>query len=222
MKLLNINNAKWQSDFKINSRLPTIIYSNEFFDCLPVRLFYKKKYWTEKTIDYNKTEKKFYLKNEKVTEKEIIEYLKNNNHNNIAEISMPRVNYFNKICNFIYKNKGLIITIDYGYEKPIKNFTLQSVSHHNKTHIFNNLGHQDISSHVNFKELIDIGRKNHLKILSFSTQKDFLISHGIIKRKNILIKNLPKEKKELIESQCDRLINNNKMGKEFKFLILSS
>ena len=213
---------KWLNDFKINSKLPSIIYSNEFFDCLPVRLFYKKKDWKEKTVDYNLNDGNFNFKHVKVSEKKIIQYLKINNHNKIAEISFDRIKYFNKICNFIYKNKGLIITIDYGYEKPLKNFTLQSVYSHKKTHIFDNIGQQDISSYVNFRELIDIAKKNNLKILSFSTQKNFLISNGIIERKKILMKNLPHEKKIIIQNQFNRLTMNDKMGKDFKFLIISS
>ena len=170
---LKIKKVNWLSDFKINSNLPSIIYSNEFFDCLPVRLFHKKKYWQEKIVDYNKLEKKFFLRDERVKDRKIIKYLKKNSHNKIIEISLERIKFFNKICKHIYKNKGLIITIDYGYEKPLKNFTLQSVSSHKKTHLFDNLGKQDISAHVNFRELIDIGIKNKLKILSFSSQKDF-------------------------------------------------
>ena len=65
-------------------------------------------------------------------------------------------------------------------------------------------------------------KKNNLKILSFSTQKKFLISNGIIERKKILMKNLPNEKKIIIENQFNRLTNNDKMGRDFKFLIISS
>ena len=60
----------------------------------------------------------------------------------------------------------MIILIDYGYESPIKNFTLQSVSNHKKTHIFDNIGLQDITSLVNFGELINIANKFNLNIIS--------------------------------------------------------
>ena len=66
---LKIKKVNWLSDFKINSNLPSIIYSNEFFDCLPVRLFHKKKYWQEKIVDYNKLEKKFFLRDERVKDR---------------------------------------------------------------------------------------------------------------------------------------------------------
>ena len=41
----------------------------------------------------------------------------------------------------------------------LKNFTLQSVFNHRISHIFENIGKQDISSHVNFSELIKIAKE---------------------------------------------------------------
>ena len=38
-----LKNIVWLKKFNINSNFPSIIYSNEFFDCLPVRQFYKNK-----------------------------------------------------------------------------------------------------------------------------------------------------------------------------------
>ena len=68
-KIFNLKNVEWLKEFNIVSKLPNIIYSNEFFDCLPVRQFYKKNIWYEKLIDYNKFEDLFYFKDKKVSEK---------------------------------------------------------------------------------------------------------------------------------------------------------
>ena len=43
LKKFNFNRVKWIQDFNIRNDKPLIIYSNEFFDCFPVRQFYKKK-----------------------------------------------------------------------------------------------------------------------------------------------------------------------------------
>jgi len=56
-----LKNIVWLKKFKINSNLPSIIYSNEFFDCLPVRQFYKNEIWYEKLIDYNKLKDVFFF-----------------------------------------------------------------------------------------------------------------------------------------------------------------
>ena len=217
-----LKNIVWLKKFNTNSNLPSIIYSNEFFDCLPVRQFYKNEIWYEKLIDYNKLKDIFFFKDKKVTTKKTLDYLQKYNKTEIAEISYQRANLFSNLCKHIYKNKGMIILIDYGYELPIKNFTLQSVSAHKKTHVFDNIGLQDITSLVNFGELINIANQFNLNIVSYCNQRDFLITNGILQRKEILKKNLPKAKREIIEQQFQRLTDKNSMGKDFKFFIVSS
>jgi len=215
-------NIEWLEKFKINSSLPSIIYSNEFFDCLPVRQFYKKKIWYEKLIDYNELKDVFYFKDKKVNAKKTLDYLQKYNETRIAEMSFQREILFNNLCKHIVNNKGMIILIDYGYELPIKNFTLQSVSAHKKTHIFDNIGLQDITSLVNFGELINIANQFNLNIVSYSSQRDFLINNGILERKDKLKKSLPEKKRGIIEQQFQRLTDKKNMGKDFKFFIVSS
>ena len=44
LKNIGFYKVNWEKEFKIdNNNIPSIIYSNEFFDCFPVRQFYKKK-----------------------------------------------------------------------------------------------------------------------------------------------------------------------------------
>ncbi len=219
---LNLKKIKWLEYFKINNSNPSIIYCNEFFDCLPIRQFYKKTDWYEKFITYNKSLDIFSILDKKVTLVKDLNELSSYEKYGIAEISYDREMVFHNLCKHIVKNKGIIILIDYGYKDPIKNFTLQFISRHQKTHIFENIGEQDISSLVNFKKLINIAIKYKLKIAEFCSQKDFLISNGIITRKNFLKKNSNKKEKRIIEEGFDILTNNNKMGKNFKVLIISS
>ena len=214
-------NIKWKNDFNFNSTLPYIFYSNEFFDCLAIRQFFKKDNWLEKYVSYDENSDYFYFKNKKTTDQKIIKRLENYYKNGIAEISTLREIIFDKICREVNKNKGVIITIDYGYENVLNNFSLQSVFKHKKTHIFENIGKQDISSLVNFKELIDIAKKNELKVDIFYNQKKFLLTHGLKERKNILKKNKSKKERDNLEKEYDRLINDDKMGKDFKILIVS-
>ena len=190
-----LKNIVWLKKFNINSNLPSIIYSNEFFDCLPVRQFYKNEIWYEKLIDYNKLKDVFFFKDKKVTAKKILDCLQQYNKTEIAEISFQRATLFSNLCKHIYKNKGIIILIDYGYEISIRNFTLQSVSSHKKTHIFDNIGLQDITSLVNFGELINIANQFNLNIVSYCNQRDFLITNGILERKEMLKKKSTKRKK---------------------------
>ena len=75
---------------------------------------------------------------------------------------------------------------------------------------------------ISISFFLNIAIKYKLKIAEFCSQKDFLISNGIITRKNFLKKNSNKKEKRIIEEGFDILTNNNKMGKHFKVLIVSS
>ena len=73
---------------------------------------------------------------------------------------------------------------------------------------------------VDFKNLINIAKKNHLQISNYSSQNEFLTSNGINKRKNLLINNCSPDDKKMIEKSYQRLINDNEMGFKFKVLII--
>ena len=221
-KTLDYVNAFWSKEFSISIKsAPSIIYSNEFFDCFPVRQFYKKEKWYEKIIKYNNFEKKFKFADQKVEDYKILKSLEKFENVKVAEISESRSRYFNLICKFIKKNKGVFLTVDYGYKNPPNHLSLQTIYNHKKTHLFENIGNQDVTAHVNFNELINLASKNNLQIDIFCTQKDFLVSCGIKERKNYLEKNKGKKTIQKLNLEYDRLVNKSQMGEIFKVLVIS-
>ena len=69
----NIERINWQNDFVIKKDKPVIIYSNEFFDCLPIRQFYKKEDQIyEKMVIYNSQNQYLSYVDVKVEKKEIL------------------------------------------------------------------------------------------------------------------------------------------------------
>ncbi len=222
-KLNNFNFFKtnWIEEFDIQNKRSSIIYSNEFFDCFPVRQFYKKNKWYEKYINYNETHKIFNFESQEVKNLKILSHLEKFDNVKVAEISESRKKYFESVCKYIKKNKGTFITIDYGYIKPQNYVSLQTIYNHNKTHLFENIGNQDITAHVNFDEFINIAYKYQLKIDLFCTQKDFLIGFGLEERKKKLQKNKTEKAYKKIELDYERLTNKNQMGEIFKVLVIS-
>ena len=218
---LSLKNVRWKNSISINNKLPVIFYSNEFFDCFPIRHFIYKKFWNEIFVSYNKSENRYYFKQKKVFSKILLNELTKHKKNKIFEVSLQRNKYFNNICKLINKYNGFCLLVDYGYTGKIKNFTLQTIRNHNFTNLFDNIGEQDISSHVNFDELIEIAKKNNLKIDEFSNQKDFLVKYGILERKKMLINKNPFKKTD-INIQIQKLIGNDQMGKLFKCLVISN
>ena len=219
---IDLNKIFFSEEFKINNHLfPSIIFSNEFFDCFPIRQFYKKEKWYERFVKYNASTDFFNFISEEVKEKKILSKLQKFNDVKVAEISESRNLYFEKICKFIKKNKGVIITIDYGYKNPPNFFSLQTLYNHKKSHLFENIGNQDISSYVNFDEFINIAKFNGLKIEIYCTQKDFLSSLGIEERKNKLKINKTNKVCDKLDFEFKRLMDNSEMGNIFKVLVVS-
>ena len=221
-KITTSANITWREEFDIaNKNIPSIIYSNEFFDCFPVQQFHKKEKWYEKYVNYNEIDQNFTLVSKQVEDKKILTSLEKFEQVKVAEIARSRDEYFKLICSYIKKHKGVFITIDYGYKNPPNHLSLQTIYQHKKTHLFENIGNQDITAHVNFDKLISIANKYKLKIETFCSQKDFLISCGIKERKKNLLKNKSDEIIKKINVEYDRLVDNSQMGKMFKVLVIS-
>ena len=98
----------------------------------------------------------------------------------------------------------------------------EKFKYHKKTSIFENIGQQDISSHVNFNELIEIAKQNKLQINEFITQRDFLLKYGILQRKKELLTKNSNLNKNLLDEEVDRLINVDRMGNLFKCLVVAN
>jgi len=219
---VNFGNSYWSKEFNIpNKNIPSIIYSNEFFDCFPVRQFHKKYNWYEKLIQYDNSEKNFKFISKEIKDINLLKSLEKFDNVKVAEISDSRNNYFNIICKFIKKYKGVFITIDYGYKIPPNHLSLQTIYNHKKTHLFENIGNQDITTHVDFDELILLANQNNLSIDLFCSQRDFLINHGIKERKKKLQENKSEETIKNLNLQYERLVNKSQMGEIFKVLVIS-
>jgi len=224
----NLKKVIWHENFSSISDKPSIIFANEFFDCLPIRQFVRiNNDWNEKKINFNNNEKRLFIYNSIVSDDSLI--IKLNNHatkyncgnNQIIEISTKREVYFDKICKFIKKNSGILIIFDYGYDSSIHHSTLQSINNHRYTHILDRPGQQDITSFVNFANFKEICIKNKLNYIKFFSQKNFLIQNGIVERKNKIITNSTNEQRMDIEQGFQRLISDNQMGSLFKCLVVS-
>ena len=216
-------NLKWHDDFINIDQRPSIIYANEFFDCLPIKQFLKKdNRWYEKNVNFNQKTKIFFYQHSLVKNEKILNKLAKYKNNNIVELSEYRENFFRKMCDFVSKSSGSIIVIDYGYRQFPKTFTLQSVFNHQPSNLLDNLGKQDITSLVDFNTLVNIAKNYNFNVDTFCNQKEFLSANGILERKNKITKNCTNAQRKTIENECDRLIDEKQMGSFIKFLILSS
>ena len=224
IKLSNNNiEINWAEDLLTpDKKKPAVIIANEFFDCFPVRQFFKKEnIWYEKMITIDESQSSFIFKDLLINDSLTLAKISKYQPDRILEFSKSREDYFSKICKYIYNTGGMIIIIDYGYYDKPENFTLQSLFNHKKSNVIDNIGYQDISSLVDFKKLINLATKYKLNIDSFCSQRKFFINHGIEERMKKVSYKSTKEEKIKLKKGVERIVDINGMGTLFKVLVIS-
>ena len=203
---------------------PKIFLANEFFDALPVKQFISKNNkWYEKYVDLtDKNNLKFIeiISNIKKFEKKI--GIKISNNQKFIEYSPLSFEYLKKISNHIKNQNGGLLIIDYGYSEKSMIDSLQAIKRHKSTSVLKDYGNIDITYKINFKLIENL--INHLKLKSqgITSQRNFLISLGILERAEIISKNLPFSKKADIYFRLKRLIDKNEMGELFKAMLITN
>ncbi|MBA1339804.1 MAG: cyclopropane-fatty-acyl-phospholipid synthase [Pelagibacterales bacterium] len=219
-KKLKNENVRWLKNLNEVSNIPNIFISNEFFDALPIKKFIKKKnQWYERNVKLSKLNCKKFIDIKfdiKKIEKEIGFNI--SSKQNFIEYSPLTMKYLKIISRKITSSTGGILIIDYGYwDNKMKN-TLQSISNHDFNDVLKNFGKADITYNLNFRLIEKMLKKLNLKIIGKESQKNFLINLGILKRAEIISKNLAFSKKVNIYSRIKRLTDKNLMGDLFKVI----
>ncbi|MDC0524614.1 SAM-dependent methyltransferase [Pelagibacteraceae bacterium] len=210
--------VKWIKNFKYINDGPVIFFGNEFFDAMPIKQFkYEKSIFLEKNFQINKKRKiETVFKNaSKIDIKNIKSY---SCLNKLKFIEFPKYGLvqLKKIVKKILKLKGCLLLIDYGYVKPSNKNTLQSIMKHKYNYLLNNLGHADITSHVNFELLKEFFLKNNLKVKKIVSQQKFLKNMGILNRADIISKKMKFRDQSNMYLRLKRLLSSKLMGELFK------
>lgn len=215
------------------AKLPSIIIANEFFDSLPIKQYIKNKdLWYEVIVCLASTNEQ--LKFDKllinqILQANLLQTYPKAIEEAIVEASTQSQDIIKSISQHIQLYGGASLIIDYGYDiKPSLRTsdqypsTLQAVMDHQYCPALENLGKADLSSHVDFDKLKTIARDIGIKTQGTITQRDFLISNGILLRSQLLQNKLPNNQAKIISRQVDRLTSTTKMGLLFKVLCLYS
>ena len=223
-KKLIKNKINWISSLSKIKRHPSIFIANEFFDAIAIKQFRKEKnIWFEKFVNVKNTKKAFFFEKKidiKKIEKKI--KFKISQNQNFIEYSKLGLDYLEKICNIIKKDKGGLLLIDYGYtDKKMKN-TLQAISKHKFANILSNIGNIDITHNISFYLFEKFVKQMNGLHTNLTTQKDFLIKMGIKQRAEIMSKNQKFLKKTDIYYRLKRLIDENQMGDLFKVMLIKN
>ena len=221
---INDKKIKWLDDLNSLNNFPCIFIANEFFDALPIKQFIKKKNnWHERYVKFINEKKLEFFDfpfNIQKLEKKI--KFKISSNQKFIEYSPLASGFLKKITNKIKLNNGGILIIDYGYnENKMKN-TLQAVSKHKYTDILGSYRNSDITYNLSFELINKMIKKMGSFSQTITTQKEFLTKIGILKRAEILSKNIPFSKKADMYFRIKRLIDNKEMGNLFKVMLITN
>ena len=215
---------KWLSDLNELNNLPCIFIANEFFDALPIKQFIKiNDKWNEKHVKFTNQMKPKFVNipfNMQKFEKKL--KFKISSEQKFIEYSPLVFKYLKNITNKIKLNNGAILIIDYGYiGKKMKN-TLQAVSKHKYTDVLSDFGNSDITYNLSFHLINQMIKKFGSFFYITTTQKKFLTKIGILKRAEILSKNMPFSKTADLYFRVKRLIDEKQMGNLFKVMFVTN
>jgi SAM-dependent MidA family methyltransferase len=204
-------NVEWIDE--LPARLTGCIFSNEFFDALPVRRLVRRAGVLREiyvTAEFTEVEQDL----QSGPDLPIAE-------GQLVDVSTDTVSWIRKIAASL--DRGYHLAIDYGYQD--REFyarprgTLMCYWRHQVTEDpYGHIGEQDITAHVNFSDLIRAGTEAGLETESFTTQMDFLIRLGVLEELQALA---PAHTAEAIQRimAIKKLVLPDGMGQRFKVLV---
>lgn len=224
--LKDVGNINFLEDISALAKIEGIVYSNELFDAIPTHMVRKKdgKLWEVYiTVDENDE----VVELEKQPSEEIISYISELKidipEGMTTEINTDAVKLIQEIG--IKLEKGFVFSIDYGYPsaelyKPYRSrgTLICYYKHTYNENYYQNIGMQDITSHVNFSALAHYGKKSGLDVVGFTDQAHFLINLGLAEELNRLYENGDYKSYERA-NRLKTLVLPKGMGEKFKILI---
>ena len=212
----------WLSE--IPEKLNGVIFANEVFDALPVNLIEltDSGVWEKGVV----IQPRGFSWSNRIASQKILTAL--------ADLELP-VPYTTEIglvgqalMNRLTKSleKGVIIVIDYGFRKEeyyhpqrFSGTLMCHYKHRAHQNPFTMIGHQDITSHVDFSRLANVAKNSKLDVIGFCSQAQFLINCGII---NLLQKPESKVIQNSLEisAEINKLLSPAEMGELFKVLAI--
>jgi SAM-dependent MidA family methyltransferase len=189
------------------------IFSNEFFDVLPVH----------RVVRRAGQLKEIYV-NEDFEEIEgpLVEPIDAPlAEGQVAEINLEAPDWIRRIAASL--DRGYHLAVDYGYLRDEfyaqPHGTLMCYWQHQAVeNPYIRIGEQDMTAHVNFSDLIDAGVAAGLDTLSFSTQMDYLIRLGILDEMAALATTCDAASIQRV-LRIKKMILPGSMGERFKVLV---
>jgi len=212
--------ANFHSDIKTMPDGYSIYIANEFFDALPITQITKENNLLKYAVVKSDKPNCFYKEFINIKDNDSKFYLPSNlnlKNGDIYEFSKEADSILNTIAKKIKDSNGLFLFTDYGYKNLKFKNTLSAIQNNRVTDFFDNIGTQDLTSHVNFDNIKIKLENQGIKNIRFMTQSQFLKEMGIELRASKLIESNPMNE-ESIMIGLNRLIALDQMGSLFKVI----
>ena len=216
------DNAAWHDTI---SSLPTdgplMIVANEFFDALPVEQFVSAPDGWRRQMVARERNKFIAVPGSQTVGDQISKSTAGLPTGTILESSPASVQIFGDLSNRIAKQGGVVLIIDYGYDRPGTGSTLQAVKDHMPISPFDSPGTSDLTAHVDFNSLGNIAKMRLLSVHGPAEQGQWLKALGIDQRAKKLAESSPKQA-DTIRAAHHRLTHLDEMGRLFRVMAATS
>ncbi|WP_051330694.1 class I SAM-dependent methyltransferase [Aneurinibacillus terranovensis] len=170
--------------------LTGVCFSNELPDAFPVHLIERKNgRWMEVCVTIENDA--FTEVTTEIINPELLAYCEREQIPGIegyrTEVNLESMKWMKEVADWL--SEGYNIIIDYGYTREElyapsrRGGTLLCYREHQISEdLYEHVGEQDMTSHVNFSALMEAGEEKGLRTLSLDSQGDFLVKAGILER----------------------------------------
>ena len=207
--------ADWYMTLEEVPRGPMILLANEFFDAIPIRQYEMREgAWHERMVGLENGHLAWGLSGPVPGPA--------GRDGDVLEVAPARETIARHIGERLAQDKGAALIIDYGHVKSAPGNTLQAMRDHSFTDVLGKPGQCDLTSHVDFEQLVQALEKGGAVVHPARTQRAFLLALGLELRVAQLVQRANPELREILNRQKARLADEDQMGNLFKVLAATS
>lgn len=212
----------WRDSFAEVGEGPLVVLGNEFFDALPIHQYERcDDGWRERLVGLNEDGDKleFCVSDQLADSSVIPDELRNSTPpGGIFEHQPLSAEIMHQIATRVVKHGGAALFFDYGHGESGIGETLQAVKGHAFSDVLKNPGDADLTTHVDFEQLMVAARAAGAEVLGPVPQGAFLDRLGMRQRADTLMMNGNEEQMAEIDAAYARLTDAEQMGTLFKVI----
>jgi NADH dehydrogenase [ubiquinone] 1 alpha subcomplex assembly factor 7 len=207
---------------------PSLIVSNEFLDCLPIREAVKcEGVWCERRVGLDPaTSGAFaFVMGEPLSEADlalVAPSLRDEPDGTLVELRPADAPVIEALADRFKTSPGYALFIDYGSATPEPGDTLQALARHQKVNPLATPGGADLTAWVDFQHLAELGLSAGLQAFGPMGQGAFLTGLGIETRAAALASGRSPDVAARVQRQLNRLVGADDMGELFKVIAFAS